>query len=258
MGGGSASAGQAQAERLADYFALQLTFARRMAALTGLPLAKAVARYTNFHKRLGLGDGGDDPRSADWLSFVEPLSALTSDAEQLAWTVQAFAARLPTPTSKDQTRFGCFACEAPDDQGCLRIHFQNREPGLDHGPLSSQRRAARMAELTAMFGYIRRTHPAARTVVGGSWLYNLEAYRRLFPPEYGASRQTPGGPVRLTGTSTWGQTLDFREAVKPAVRDHVLARLHDLDPAVPWLAFPLRALKAEAPVEAFYGMYSIP
>jgi hypothetical protein len=37
-----------------------------------------------------------------------------------------------------------------------------------------------------MFAHIRQHVPQATAVRGNSWLYNLEAYRRLYPPAYTA------------------------------------------------------------------------
>src|SRR5262245_66336493 len=44
-----------RAARLRDYFALQLHFAEVVAARAALPLADAVAQYTNFYRRFGFG-----------------------------------------------------------------------------------------------------------------------------------------------------------------------------------------------------------
>lgn len=89
---------------------------------------------------------------------------------------------------------------------------------------------------------------------GGSWLYNLEAYRRLFPPEYAASTFEPER-VRLDGTSSWGQLLDFRGFVKPAIRQALLDNIRNLDIRAPWRAFPMRALGAQSAIEHFCQFY---
>ena len=44
-----------RAERLRDYFDLQLRFAEAVAATAALPLAEAVSQCTNFYRRFGLG-----------------------------------------------------------------------------------------------------------------------------------------------------------------------------------------------------------
>ena len=50
-----------RAARLRDYFDLQLRFAEAVAVTAALPLADAVAHYTNFYRRFGLGRWHDGP-----------------------------------------------------------------------------------------------------------------------------------------------------------------------------------------------------
>ena len=76
-----------------------------------------------------------------------------------------------------------------------------------------------------MFTYVQQTYAHATAVRGGSWLYHLEAYRRLFPPVYGDSREVLEGISHFQGTSSWGQFLDHREGVKPALREQFLENL---------------------------------
>ena len=244
----------AQVPDLRDYFDLQLILAARLADRLGLAPAEAVARYTNFRKRFGL----DSPQGAtNWAQFLHDFEAEDDAAARLDVAVRRHAQAPRDSLPSGQARFGCFACDAPLEGGVVRIHFTNRTGDPEVGPLAAARMDDRIAELTAMFAFVRGTWPEARSVLGGSWLYNLEAYRRLFPPAYGASAQVPEGPVRLNGSSSWGQVLDHRGRVKPAVRDHLLARLDSLDPDAPWRAFPLRALLANAPIEAFFGHYGV-
>ena len=243
-----------QVPDLRDYFELQLMFATSLADPLGLTPADAVARYTNLRKRFGL-DAAEG--AAEWARYLEGLEAAGGGAASLDWTV-CFHSQAPRDTRPtDQARFGCFACVAPIEDGTVRIHFTNRTGDPDVGPLAAARLNDRLSELRAMFGFVRDSWPRARSVLGGSWLYNLEAYRRLFPPAYGGSAHPVEGPVRLTGSSTWGQVLDHRGRVKPAARDHLLARLDSLDLEAPWRAFPLQALWASAPIEAFFTHYGI-
>jgi hypothetical protein len=108
-----------------------------------------------------------------------------------------------------------------------------------------------------MFTYIKQTYADAKEVRGGSWLYHLEAYRRIFPPVYGASRKVQQGNARFQGTSSWGQFLDHREGVKPALREQFLENLKKLDLHRLWEVFPLPACRAHAPMQAFYDFYNI-
>ena len=245
----------ARAQQLRGYFDLQLDFAGRMAALTEVRLEDAVAVYTNLRILMALGDEASPEDAALWEQYLTGLAAARSADARLDWTQAFFAGRRRDTLHRGQTGFGCFGYEAPDADGAVRIHFGNRDSTGDIGPLARAKTPARIAELTAMFAHLRGAHPDARTITGGSWLYNLEAYRRLFPPRYGDSRVRPTPPVRLRGTSSWGQFLDFREQLKPDLCVRFRANLRSLDPAAPWLAFPFLALRTRAPVEAFYGFY---
>jgi hypothetical protein len=242
----------AEAERLRGYFEVQLRVGDRMAELTGAPLGEAYLTFTNLHRRFGFGRAAVHGPAPGWRQYVAGVERCATPAARLDWTVAVFAATRPEPAP--DPIFGCFSCDPPTPEGVVRIHFGNHDSADGIGPLDRRKADRRIAELRAMFAHVRQRHPDARTVVGGSWLYNLPAYCRLFPPQYVASRFTPDR-VRLDGTSSWGQLLDFRGSVKPEVRAAVLRNLEGIDPAAPWRIFPLQALRAEAPVEAFHRHY---
>ncbi|WP_421934926.1 hypothetical protein [Phenylobacterium sp.] len=241
-----------QAKRLRDYFEVQLLFAEAIAARTSRLLSDTCLELTNLHRRFGLGRPDGGAPSAGWARYAAGLEGCASHADRLDWTVAVFADA--PPEARATRRFGCFSYELLSPDPVVRIHFSNRDSADGLGPLARAKADRRQAELREMFAHIGAHHTDARTVRGGSWLYNLEAYRRLFPPDYAASTFEPER-VRLDGTSSWGQLLDFREAVKPAVRQALLDALDTLDLAAPWKAFPLRALGAEAPIESFHRFY---
>ena len=246
-----ADARHEEAERLRPFFDAQLRFAEALAAATSRALGETCLEFTNLHRRFGLGRVEVGAPSPQWARFGDGLVRCASPTERLDWTVAFFAA---APVQESVTRrFGCFSYELAGEGDIVRIHFSSRD-GDDVSPLALAKVDRRLADLRAMIADVRDRHPGARTVRGGSWLYNLAAYRRLFPPTYAASVFTPER-VRLDGTSSWGQLLDFRGEVKPAARQALLDALPSLDPAAPWTAFPLRALGAEAPIEAFHETY---
>ena len=57
--------------------------------------------------------------------------------------------------------------------------------------------------------------------------------------------------------SSWGQFLDHREEVRPALREQFLANLAALDMQRLWTAFPLPTYSAQAPMQAFYAWYDV-
>jgi hypothetical protein len=245
-----------RAERLGDYFDLQLRLAEAVAATAARPLAETVAQCTNFYRRFGLGPLQGPPIAPAWNTYTAHLMTLATHEHRVAWT-QVFFVQSPAESlPPGQQQFGCFSCDPPDTDGRVRIHFTNRDhDGI--GPLSRTKMEQRRQELTAMFTYVQRTYADAKAVRGGSWLYHLEAYRRLFPPVYGDSRTILEGSSHFQGTSSWGQFLDHREGVKPALREQFLENLTQLDLHRLWEVFPLPTYGTHAPMQAFYDFYHI-
>ena len=235
--------------RFAEYFRLQLRLAETVAGRTGEPFALAVTQLTNLMRRLRLEE------ASAWAAFTERLAALATTDARMELILDAFAAEPPDPLGPSP--FGCFAHEPPDEGGVVRIHFPGGDASDGTGPLARHKIGRRRAELAAMTTSIRERFPGATAIRGGSWLYNLEAYRRLFPPAFAESRTSPGA-WRLGGTSTWGQLVDHTVQVRPEARDYFLARLPTVDPAKPWEVFPLRALTTRAPLQAFVDFYAAP
>lgn len=228
-----------------------------MSEPTGTSVGECAFRVTNFHRRLGFGVPEEAP-SGEWRAYADGLDALDDLPAQVAWTREAFVAGreevLPLP---GQAGFGCFACDPPGPDGAIRIHFHNKDTDADGGPLTAAKAGRRRAELSALVRHVAEVYPGASAIRGKSWLYNLEAYRRLFPPDYAASRALAAGPLKLQGTSSWGQLIDGREAIRPGPRDAFVRNLARLDPAAPWTAFPLRVLSTEAPLESFAAFYRV-
>jgi len=242
-----------EAERLREYFEVQLLFAETLADRTSCTLSDTCLKFTNLYRRFGLGRTDGGALSAEWTRYADGLERCASGPDRLEWTVAFFADA--SPEESVTRRFGCFSYELVNPDHVVRIHFSNRDSADDCGPLARVKADRRISELREMFGFIQAHHPSARIVRGGSWLYNLEAYRRLFPPEYVASTFEPKR-VRLDGTSSWGQLLDFRGFVKPVIRQALVDNMRNPDITAPWKAFPMRALGAQGAIEQFYRFYS--
>ena len=78
-------------------------------------------------------------------------------------------------------------------------------------------------------------------VRGGSWLYNIEAYRRLFPPEYGQTAQ----PV----------DDEFRFLAQPASRSFLACLEQQTTVAGLKQCFPLHVLQPACAIYYFYRFY---
>jgi hypothetical protein len=88
-------------------------------------------------------------------------------------------------------------------------------------------------------------------VAGASWLYNVDAYRRLFPESYLATAHVIRG--RFQHLPLWGQFVDRHGMVKDDLARPFVerlsrqSRLEDLD-----ACFPLPVLALEAPAQEFF------
>jgi hypothetical protein len=250
--------GKAAAEISRGLFNVQLRFADVFSVKAGMPLAEAITWHTNFHRLFAYGNLSKEAPDPEFLALVDRAIAAPDPAARLDRFVAAYADRPHDPWPSDRFPFGKhFACEAPNADGVVRIHFRNRVNDDATGPLHASRIAERRADLTEMFGHVARAWPQARSVMGASWLYNTEGYRRLFPKTFADSRTPLLGPRPIHGLSTWGQFLDFRGAVKPQIAEAFYQNLKTLDPSQPWLSFPYQVLTTTAPFEAFRREYGV-
>lgn len=227
------------------FFDLNLRFARKVAEVSGIPLEGALLGYTHCYVRFtNLRDFAMD--NPVWQAY---LAGLRDAADPLEWTYAFYLeqdARAPSRLRGPQ--FGCFSySRLPDGQ--VRLHFHNAEPGDEH-PLGDSRLAQRREELAALVAHVREHAPDATRVAGGSWLYNLEAYRRLFPPAFLASARPGEGDFQFM--TLWGQFLDRRGGVRPGPAAQFLERLEQAKTlAEARASSPLRVLYLEAGLEVF-------
>jgi hypothetical protein len=236
------------------FFALQVAFARKLSERFQLPIGDAYYRYTTLTKSLAIAD------LDDWRMCMTALEHTSND---LDWIYQCYLARRghePAPAPTDTTfygnpLFGCFYYIVRDST-IIRPHFvKNDLPGMR--PLREDRIAARRLELQQMFAHIRQAVPAARTVLGNSWMYNLEAYRRLYPPAYTANLPV-SEEDEFAFLALWGQCYDRDWQIKQAVADELLRRVDTLtDLSQLRLCFPFQILMPECPIDVFYEFYGI-
>ena len=149
---------------------------------------------------------------------------------------------------------GCFAyARLAGDR--IRLHFHNAETD-GCSPLARARVEQRLADLAGLFRHVQRTEREPVRVVGASWLYNLAAYRRLFPASYVETAHVI--ERRFQSMPLWGQFLDRSGALKAGVARPFLeglarqSSLEGLDQC-----FPFQVLRVEAPVHEFYDFYRI-
>jgi hypothetical protein len=217
-----------------------------------MSLARTALEYTNLYIRFGLGRDFD-PAQPIWREYVAGLQAAADSDE---WTYRFYLRRgeATVPPGVVATR-GCFSYARPSGD-VIRLHFQNAEVG-GRSSLGKDRAGQRMADLSALFGHVKRTQDPPLRVLGVSWLYNLDAYRRLFPPSYIASARV-AEPPRFRHMPLWGQFLDRHGQVRTSPARQFLERL-ERQSSLDGLGecFPCPALGVQAPAQEFYDFYRI-
>jgi hypothetical protein len=231
------------------FFDLQVDFAETVSALSGRPLERTLLEHTNFYIRFGFGRDFD----ADHPGWREYLAALRDAKDPREATYRFYRTRPPVVAPPGiVATFGCFAyARLSSDR--IRLHFRNAEPD-GASPLAKDRMERRLAELAALFAHVKQTAPEQVRVGGASWLYNLGAYRRLFPESYLATARVAHG--RFRHMPLWGQFVnrngEVREHLARAFRER-LARQSSLDGLDE--CFPLQVLALEAPLREFHEFY---
>lgn len=250
--------GLAVAEIARTFFGVQMLYADVLGSRLGLKLAEAIIFHTNFHRLFAYGNLSKMAPDPAFVALAAEAAAIEGAEARLDHLIHAYARRPPDPWPADRFPFGDhFAHEAPNADGAVRIHFRNRFNTHEHGPLHAANVARRRADLTAMIASIAARWQETKAIIGGSWLYNLEAYRRLFPAEFGALRVALVGPRPTHGLSTWGQFLDHRGRGKPDVMAQFESGLEALDATQPWLSFPYQVLATRAPFAVFRREYGV-
>lgn len=237
-----------------SYFELQARFAARVAALEGLPLGEAYRLHTAFYALARDNDAGVaperndfDPSHPKWVAF---LQALDDGADAVSYVYEDYL------QGDAQADIGapCFGFAYWPDDRLVRIHFGNDGDGTG---LRASTVPQRRQELQHIFRTVAVDHPEAELVRGTSWLYHLEAYRRLFPPDFVADLTSEGHPHQFA--ALWAQFIDRHGVVKPAMAATFIAAIERATtPAQLDDAFPLDVLAATAGVAPFYDFFDVP
>jgi hypothetical protein len=233
------------------FFDLQLRFAHKVAALSGLPLRRVLLEYTNLYIRFGLGRNFDTDHPT-WQAY---LAGLQDSNDGREWTYRFYLARAGAIAGPPVVAtFGCFSYALLHGDR-IRLHFQNAETEK-HASLGAACLRQRQADLSALFEHVQQTLGERVQVVGVSWLYNLEAYRRLFPVSYVTTARVISD--RFQSMPLWGQFLDRYGNLKASMTRPFLESL-ERQSSIDRLneCFPFQVLAVEAPVSVFYDFYGI-
>ena len=236
-----------------EFLILQVRFAQKIAEVSNQALKDVMIDYTMLRNLFNLRVSHDISNPL-WDRFIEGLC--TSDNPE-DWTYDFYLQRTKVkPDTSDQRQFfGCFSYVYPwRNTKKLRMHFENRETS-EYGALSKARMTRRKSELTEMFRYIQAKHPDVETVRGGSWLYNISAYLRLFPPDYIKTAKPVGYETEFW--ALWGQFIGHNGSIRQPAASQFLEGLDKQKTIEDCLqCFPYQVLRPECSIEKFYNFYT--
>jgi len=233
------------------FFEINLRFACKVSEITQESIESTLLPYTNLYIRFGIGRDFDANHPI-WQEYLEGLHQAVDTAE---WTYRFYLKRQQQASSQPHVlSFGCFSYTIVNGNR-IRLHFHNNE-SPKQSPLRNDQISKRLSELKNMFAYIKNDVNNPTSVIGASWLYNLEAYRRLFPSKYLATAQVGGNDFPFL--PLWGQFIDHLGLVKENLVVQFLQcldkqhRLDDIEKC-----FPFQVLHLESSVQEFYQFYSV-
>lgn len=233
-----------------EFFELNLNLARKISEVTGQSLQHSLLNYTHLYLAFGLGRDFD-PEHSTWQSYVR---GLTDTPDSVEYTHHIYRTQETIqPKQEPENTFGCFSYALWEGDR-VRLHFRNATH--ERGALKKQEAPKRLAELRAMFEHLKAIVPATSTVVGGSWLYNIEAYRRLFPESY--LRSTQVGSDEFQFLALWGQFL-FSDGHVRSEMAHVFLEGIEGQKTLESITscFPYQVLRLESPIKDFYIHFGI-
>jgi hypothetical protein len=215
-----------------EYFSLQFAFAKRAVDISGIPLEQALMEFTSFWRRVhnplvlktNKTEWSFNPATLQWRELCDRMH--NEPADGIAYDLYL---KNDNSTEAGKQYFGCFRYDfIPNlnDDGVIKIHFKNRDRSVE-GPLSRERQEARRQDLKSMFVSIRKNHPEAKTVEGGSWLYNLKSYQRLFPETFTSNMKIEDIPFPRS-SGIWGQFINSDGQINEKMK---YAFLHKTDAA---------------------------
>ena len=238
-----------------EFFQLQFEFAKLVAERRNLLLDTAVISYAPFIRNNAFKRNED---SAERVPHEDVTEETMADIAYENYLKQVRPDVIPY---HEGTRFGCFFHTYNAHNRVAELHFVNAEYDVK-GPLDASKLGSRRREVTDVLKNIRDMHPHVRSITGDSWLYNLEAYRRILPARYTSNAEPSekwGEWAR--GTTIWGQFLDSEGGAKQDLGAILLERAKELGPETPLhelLRAPLmRPLIVAADIADFYTEYDI-
>ena len=227
------------------FFDLQLRFADQIARVSNLSFEEALFSFTNTYFQCL-----SQPFDPTYLAWQVYLEELRRTPDKASWTFTFYENRREAAAP---SAYSCFQYVYLADKQVIRLHFTNVDSS-GHGPLSKERRTTRLHELKTLFAEVKTQYPDAQRVEGASWLYNIEAYKRLFPSKYTHAMERRDEEFQYL--ALWGQFLLRDGCVRQAYVNFFLSCCSQQQTFEGVIrCFPYQVLAPSCSITSFYEFY---
>lgn len=239
-----------------DYFTLQFQFASQWSRITGKSLARSLVDETSLYRRVIGKVHNQTNIDPAWDKIMEEMGEAQSPKEMADFLYQYYLHQNHENEEGTENQFGSFSFNYEESTKTIRVHFKNKSKA-EKSDLAKEYVSERLAELKQMFEAISHRHPEAEWVLGHSWLYNLEAYKRLFPPAFVEKLESvPMGDSYFRTDAVWGQFIKKDGLVDSKKLTEFVSKIEEAKNVNELLqAFPFLPLQATSPVVQFYEYY---
>lgn len=235
-----------------EFFQLQLIFAEKISSITDTTLETALLEYTTLYRSFYIPDWEFNSEHVVWQQFLKVFRESNNKLD----AIYDFYL-LHTRDEKSVKQFGCFAYDYSEERKQITMHLTGNDTA---NILAKENRKKRKEELRDMFGEIIEKYPETETVFGFSWLYNIDAYTRLFPQEYIQSLRLPKTlpPAYFRALALWGQFIDGAGEIRKEKAEKFLSCVESKSTLEEVLdCFEYKLLRAESGIECFFEFYEI-
>lgn len=233
-----------------DYIDIQVNFVKKLCEIDRAPYALYFMFYADAPLLLKIDYKTWHPNTAQYLEFCEVIK----DTKNLTEIIFEYASEKErqNPVQPYLTNpYGFFhshiikgvtlemhtLSELPMEKD--KVHF------LDHRRFEETK-----DKLYKMIKDQKEKYPTLKYVMGNSWLYNIESYKRLFPNEYLATAKP--NTYTFHGYALWGQFLNKELEVKPDIKEEFYKKLERSSSFNDCMdAFPYKVLSLKSNIEMF-------
>lgn len=232
-----------------ELFQLQFDFALFLEQQHHVPLQHALFQNTSLFLRLiRQKDTVPDEKNREWQRLLSEMPQV----KQAEYFYELYKKSELTKSSQQikQASLSCFSTFFHTAENTFELHFHPIDP---KGNLSRERMPERLSELKLLFDDISKTCNKNTTLFTDTWLLNIEAFNRLFTPQFSQTAILIDSN-RTHTNAWWGQFISrdglFRKELAQTFRENWMTSRPNFNEY-----FPLPCLRAKMLVSQMVNFY---